>query len=200
MLASPVARLWHEMHKRTSRTRGFLCAATLGLCALFFSPASVAYEVGDGDMVLRVNTGARVQVRRLETVTRETPPAALLFGGGFDLAIIESFAFASHLQLAFSPNFIDTELAAGARYRLRALNAQIIPFVGLKGLLHIGVPLNRGEAHFGLGLLPEIGSEYFFTRTLAISALISFRANNLFFPEAKIELAPQASLGITWRF
>jgi len=171
----------------------------VSLIILAAMPAS-AYEVSEGDIVLRALVGARVQALRLETVTKETPKGAMLLGGEFDLVLSGPFAFSSSITLGVSSDFLSTEVGAGLRYRLLAFDAPLVPFVGGRGVLNIGVPLDPGVSHYGIGLRPDLGVEYFFTRTLALSLATSVTVSYLIVPDGVIEVHPETSLGLSWRF
>lgn len=164
------------------------------------APAANAYTIVGGDLLIRPVVGASVNVLRLDVATRETPPAGLLVGVDLDYAFTPEWGITAGLRPVLSPGFIDTQLGVGAKYRLVATEAPLIPFASLMGTVALGTPLKYGDAHFNLGTRLALGTDYFVTRDLAISAEIGAEASWLVTPIGALEVTSEALLGITYRF
>jgi len=95
------------------------------LLLFLVAPETHAYEVGDGDMVLRANVGARVQVQRLETVTRETPPAAMLLGATGAIAELRRYRSSAWGAISIArPQCTDRSICGAQRLDARGRSAQ----------------------------------------------------------------------------
>ena len=153
-----------------------------------------------GDFFVRPVIGARVNVLRLDVATRETPPAGMILGVDLDYAVLPEWAVAATLRPTLSPSFLDTQLGLGAKYRLLATQAPLIPYASLLATFAVGVPLVRGDPHVNLGARLAIGADYFVLRDVAVGVEVASGASWLATPLGAFEASAEALLGLTWRF
>lgn len=177
-------------------------AALCALVALVLASAGEAraYTVQGGDLLIRPVVGASVNVLRLDVATRATPPAGLLVGIDADYAITGEWNVAATLRPVLAPGFVDTQLGVGAKYRLLATEAPLIPYASLLGTFALGAPLKYGDAHLNVGARLALGADYFVMRDLAVGAEVSFEPSFLAVPLAALEVTAEALVGLTYRF
>lgn len=184
---------------RTARSLHGLCAAVLALSCLAPS-AAAAYTVAGGDFLLRPVLGASVNVLRLDVATRETPAGGLLLGLDADYAITGEWNVAATLRPVLAPGFIDTQLGVGAKYRLLATEAPLIPYASLLGTFALGAPLKYGDAHLNVGARLALGADYFVLRDLAVGIEAAVESSFLAVPISALEVTAEALIGLTYRF
>lgn len=172
-------------------------AVALGVAA---AGEARAYTVKGGDFLIRPVVGASVNVLRLDVATRATPPAGLLVGVDADYAITGEWNVTGTLRPVLAPGFIDTQIGVGAKYRLLATEAPLIPYASLLGTFALGAPLKYGDAHLNLGARLALGADYFVMRDLAVGAEVSLEPSFLAVPLAALEVSAEALVGLTYRF
>lgn len=184
---------------RGARAHTFASALVLAL-GLFAAGSAGAYTVRSGDFLLRPVVGASVNVFRLDVATRATPPAGLLVGLEADYAITGEWNVSASLREVLAPGFLDTQLGVGAKYRLLATEAPLIPYASLLATFAFGAPLQYGDAHLNVGARLALGADYFVLRDLAIGAEVSLEPSFLAAPLPALEVTAEALAGLSYRF
>jgi hypothetical protein len=175
-------------------------AALLVLVVLAAASPAAAYTVKGGDLLLRPVVGASVNVLRLEAATRATPAGGMLLGVDLDYAITGEWSVTGSLRPVLSPAFVDNQVGVGAKYRLLATEAPLIPYESAMLTAALGVPLKHGDAHVNAGARIAVGADYFVLRDLAVGAEIGAEGALLAAPLLALEASAEALVGLTWRF
>jgi hypothetical protein len=184
-----------------ARSRSSWMAGALALALGVLSAGTAeAYTVKGGDLLVRPVVGASVNVLRLDVATRATPPAGMLVGVEADYAITGEWNVAASLREVLAPGFLDTQLGLGAKYRLLATEAPLIPYASLLATFAFGAPLRYGDAHLNVGARLALGTDYFVMRDLAVGAEVSLEPSFLAAPLAALEVTAEALVGLTYRF
>lgn len=161
---------------------------------------ALAYEFEPGDWFLRPIVGARINVIRFDTATRETPGAGMVIGAQGDYMVDISWGVSGELRSVFSPGFVSLGLSGGIKYRFLQTEAPFIPYVATYLTTGFLFPTQTGSFHFNLGLRPCGGLDYFIMRDLAVGLEVGFEPSVMFMSsETKFELGIDTLLGVTWR-
>ncbi|MCP4500172.1 MAG: hypothetical protein GY822_09455 [Deltaproteobacteria bacterium] len=189
--------------RQNTRRKTHPLVATLFLMltsALFFTSSASAYTFDGGDLALKVNAGAGVNLLHADVATKRTPGAGMLFTLDVDYAITGPLHVIASVRPQASSNFVDLGVGAGIAYRVVQLEAPFVPYASAMVTPAFGVPFGHGDVHLNIGTRLGVGVDYFIMRQLFVGMELAVEGSLMAFPLLFPEITTEVLLGVGWRF